>query len=73
LGRIFSIRFTDLPEWYRMWGQCPRCGHRGALDRWFLARRFGAQTFLLPLERNLRCTRCNNRHANEFRITKLPR
>lgn len=71
--RAHSIRLGDLPEWYHLGAMCSRCSHLGWLDRHRIERRFGKDRFVVTMEPLLRCTACNNRYDNDFKIAKMRR
>ena len=71
--RQHSVAFQDIPEWYALGARCFRCKHAGYLDRWELARRYGRDRMIITLEAKLRCTRCENRDANDFVLAKIGR
>lgn len=68
--RQHSATFQDIPDWYHVGARCRQCRHAGLLDRWELAWRYGRQRMLITLEAKLRCTKCENRTANDFVLVK---
>ncbi|WP_313194839.1 hypothetical protein [Shinella zoogloeoides] len=72
-SRQHSVTLQDIPEWYGIGARCSRCKHASMLDRWELAYRYGKKRVVMTLEPKLRCTRCNNREANDFVLAKLRR
>ena len=52
---------------------CFRCRHTAELAGDFLARGREPYTYLMDLERKLRCTRCGNRRDNTLSARGMPR
>lgn len=63
----------QLAEWYVLGGMCSRCSHKGWIDRWEVARRFGKSIIIVSLMPRLRCTGCGNKQGNTLTSAKLKR
>ena len=73
LGPRYAIRLGDLRGWHVLAVSCFACRHRALLKPDLLRRRFGDQTFVVALEKRLRCRRCGNRLHNSWAVERLPR
>jgi len=70
-SRQHSVAWRDIPDWYEVGARCAKCRRAGLLDRWALARKYGNRRMIITLEPKLRCTRCGNKEANDFVLTKV--
>lgn len=73
LGPKYEVRLRDLQAWHRLRVTCGRCRHVGMLTPSTLVARFPPYSRLADLEKNLRCTRCQNRMPNSWVVVRLPR
>lgn len=67
------MKLADLAEWYALGGKCAACTHKGWIDRWELARRYGKKTIIVTLMPRLRCTACGNKHGNTLQTGRAKR
>lgn len=67
-----KVTLSDIKEWERLGGVCPRCNRHGLLNMYKLRRRY-ADRNLVEIERFLHCTGCENRTGNLFVVSKIPR
>ncbi|MEY9198476.1 hypothetical protein ABIA16_003592 [Sinorhizobium fredii] len=67
------MTLSDLEEWYVLGGQCSKCQHKGWIDRWDVARRFGKRIYIMMIAPKLRCTVCGNKRGNSLQTGRLKR
>ncbi|RVK58240.1 hypothetical protein CN155_10230 [Sinorhizobium meliloti] len=70
---IGHIRLADLAEDQILGARCSSCDHHNWVNRWELAAMFGSEATLDELRPMLRCTRCENRGNNGWRIGRIDR
>lgn len=73
MGPKYSIRLRDLRQWHMIIATCIRCRHRARLEASFLAWDRPSETYLVDLQRKLRCSRCGNRAENTLSVRALSR
>lgn len=67
------MTLAQLEEWYVLGGKCARCAHKGFVDRWEIALRFGRSAVIATLMPRLRCTSCGNKGNNAWVTGKMRR
>jgi len=67
------MTLAQLEEWYALGGKCAACAHKGFVDRWLVARRFGKSAMIAALMPRLRCTACGNRGTNTWITGRIKR
>ncbi|MEZ5667931.1 MAG: hypothetical protein R3F55_10960 [Alphaproteobacteria bacterium] len=72
-GPRYAVRLGDLRAWHVLVVSCFACRHRAELRPERLAQRFGPQTFVVALEKRLRCKRCGNRLHNSWAVERVRR
>lgn len=68
-----SPTFDNLAQWYELGGRCVHCEREGWIDRWQLAKRYGAGRYIRQLEPLLRCKGCGNTKTNRWIVRKTAR
>lgn len=71
--RYSRLTLGGLDQCWVLYGECARCPHVGYIDRYALARRFGNNQRMKPLEFKLLCRRCGNRDFNCFTVARMQR
>lgn len=72
-GGIGHLRLADLCEDQILGARCAACDHNNWVNRWDIARRWGGETTLDELRSLLRCTRCDNKGNNGWRLGRIDR
>lgn len=70
---IGHLTFRELAEWEIIGARCADCGYTNWLDRWQLAKKYGAETPIAVLRPHLVCSKCGNREGNGLRIGAINR
>lgn len=70
---IGPLRLADLEENQILGARCAACDHNNWVNRWEIARIWGGGATLNELRPLLRCTRCDNKGNNGWRIGRIDR
>ncbi|WP_050994674.1 hypothetical protein [Sinorhizobium fredii] len=70
---IGHLTFNELAEWHIIGARCAQCGYTNWLDRWQLAKKYGADTPIAILRPHLVCSQCGNREGNGLRLGRINR
>lgn len=65
----YAIRLEDVSLDLILSGQCQRCRHLGDIDRGSVFARWGRRSFMVDLDKRLRCTSCRSRGYNTLVVT----
>jgi hypothetical protein len=72
----YAIRLDDLRAWHAIFATCSACGRRTHIDARLLQHGRPPYTWLLDLERKLRCGSCGscgNHQGNTLSVFMAPR
>ncbi|RVO68353.1 hypothetical protein [Sinorhizobium meliloti] len=70
---IGHLRLADLGEDQILGARCAACDHDNWVNRWEIARKWGGDMTLNQLRPLLRCTRCDNKGNNGWRLGRIDR
>ncbi|TCN30210.1 hypothetical protein [Sinorhizobium americanum] len=70
---IGHLRLADLGDDQILGARCATCDHSNWVNRWEIARKSGGDMTLDALRPLLRCTRCDNKGNNGWRLGRIDR
>ena len=70
---IGHLRLADLGEEQILGARCAACDHKNWVNRWEIAAKVGCARTLDELRPLLRCSRCDNKGNNGWRLGRIDR